>query len=68
MDATYPQRAGNVMTFRSTFTTAEANFAWNEVGIFNSAAGATMLTRENVSLGTKPSTQQWVFTVTITLS
>lgn len=68
MDATYPTRAANAMTFRSTFTTGEANFAWNEVGIFNAAAAGVMLTRENVALGTKPSTQQWVFTVTITLT
>lgn len=68
MDATYPSRAGAVITFRSTFATTDANFAWNEVGIFNASSAGTMLTRENTSLGTKPSTQQWVFTVTLTLS
>jgi hypothetical protein len=30
MDATYPQQATNVLTFRSTFGTSEANWAWAE--------------------------------------
>ena len=68
MDATYPTRSSNVMTFRSTFTTAEANFAWEENGIFNAASAGTMLTRENAALGTKPGTQQWVLTIALTLS
>jgi hypothetical protein len=68
MDATFPTRATNAMTFQSTFGLTDANYAWQEVGIFNASSAGTMLTRENVSLGTKPSTQQWVLTVTITLS
>lgn len=68
MDATYPTRSGNVLTFRSTFTTAEANFAWQEWGVFNAASAGTMLNRKVESLGTKASTQSWQITVTNTIT
>ena len=68
MDTTYPLRSANVITFRLTFLTTEANWAWNEHGIFNASTSGTMLTRENVALGTKPNTQQWVLTIALTLS
>lgn len=47
MDAGYPQVAGAVVTWRATFALAEANFIWNERGVFTTAtAGAgTMLSR-----------------------
>lgn len=69
MDATYPQVAGNVLTFRSTFATADANWAWNEWAVFNTtaASGGTMFNRKVESLGTKTNTQSWQFTVTLTL-
>lgn len=67
MDATYPQLAANVQTFRSTFGTSEANWAWNEWGTFNaSPTGGTMLNRKVSSLGTKTSAQSWQFTTTLT--
>ena len=75
MDATYPQQATNVLTYRSTFALADANFAWNEWGVFNAAGtggppttGGTMLNRKVESLGTKAGTQSWQFTVTLTLT
>lgn len=68
MDATYPTRATNVLTFRSTFTTAEANFAWQEWAVFNAASAGTMLNRKVESLGTKASTQSWQITVTNTVT
>lgn len=69
MDATYPQRATNVLTFRSTFSTSEANYAWEEWGVFNAASGATsMLSRKVEALGTKPSNQTWQFTTTLTIT
>lgn len=67
MDATFPQRAGNVVTWRATFGTAEANFAWNERGIFNALAGGQMLSRKVVSLGTKTSSASWQLTCTDTV-
>jgi hypothetical protein len=66
MDATYPQVSANVVTYRSTYSTAEANFAWQEWGVFNASSAGTMLNRKVESLGTKTSAQTWVFTVTLT--
>jgi hypothetical protein len=68
MDATYPSGATNVLTFRSTFGTADANFAWQEWGVFNASSAGTMLNRKVESLGTKTSAQSWQFTVTLTFT
>src|SRR6478609_3536337 len=68
MDATYPQVAANVLTFRSTFATGDANWAWQEWGVFNASSAGTMMNRKVESLGTKTSAQSWQFTVTITLA
>lgn len=68
MDATYPSGASNVIVFRSTFGTSDANFAWNEWATFNASSGATMLNRKVESLGTKTNTQTWQFTVTLTFT
>ncbi|MEV1168600.1 hypothetical protein [Nonomuraea sp. NPDC049784] len=73
MDATYPQHADGVVasastvTFRATFSTAEANFTWNEWGIFNAATGGRMLNRKVEALGAKTSAASWVFTVQLSL-
>ena len=67
MDATYPSRASNVLTFRSTFATGDANFAWQEWGVFNASTAGTMVNRKVESLGTKPGTQSWQFTVSLTV-
>lgn len=68
MDATYPQTATNVVTFRSTFATTDANYAWQEWGVFNASSAGTMLNRKVESLGTKTSAQTWQFTVTLTFT
>lgn len=68
MDATYPSGASNVITLRSTFATGDANFAWNEWGVFNASSSGTMLSRKVESLGTKTSAQTWQFTVTLTFT
>ena len=68
MDATYPTRAANVLTFRATFTTTEANFAWQEWAVFNAATAGAMLNRKVEALGTKASTQSWQITVTNTVT
>lgn len=66
MDAGYPIVEPPSITFKSTFGTAEANFPWNEWGIFNAASGGVMLNRVVESNGTKQSNQSWVLEVTIT--
>lgn len=68
MDATYPQRSSNVLTFRSTFATGDANFAWQEWAVFNASSSGTMLSRKVESLGTKTSAQSWQFTAQITVN
>lgn len=68
MDATYPSGAANVITFRATFGTSDANWAWQEWGTFNASSGGTMLNRKVESLGTKTSTQTWQFTTTLTFT
>jgi hypothetical protein len=74
MDATYPQRTANVITYQGTFTTAMANFAWNEWGIVNATttgdANLAMLNRklEDPSLGTKTSAQSWQIQAAITFT
>lgn len=68
MDATYPTVSNGVYTFRSTFGTSDANWAWAEWAVFNAAASGRMLNRAVASLGTKTSAQSWQFTVTITIS
>ena len=76
MDATFPSHtdgtsSGNASwSLRSTFSTSQANWAWQEWGVFNTATAATgrMLNRKVESLGTKTSAAAWVFTVTLTLA
>lgn len=75
MDATYPTHTDGAtspaatITFRSTFTSGQANWAWQEWGVFNSPTAATgrMLNRKVQSLGTK-SSGTWTLTVTLTLA
>lgn len=62
-----PGRSGAVLTFIATFETGDANFPWNEFGIFNNSSGGTMLARKVQSLGTKAS-GDWTLTVTETLT
>lgn len=71
MDATFPSVAANVVTFRTTYATSEANFSLQEIGIFNGGpafATGTMLNRAVSNLGTKTSASTLVLTVTITVT
>lgn len=76
MDATYPQQSNGVLTFKSTFATGDANFAWAEwcvdIGTPTVADGTTvsalMLNRKVEALGTKTSAGTWALTATITIS
>lgn len=68
MEAGYPTIATNVLTFQALFGTGDANWHWQEWGLFNAAAAGTMLSRKVEDLGTKASTQSWLLTVDITVS
>jgi hypothetical protein len=72
MNATFPSRATQVVTFQSDFTSGEANFVWNEWGVDNGTTNTTtvvapMLNRKVASLGTK-ATGTWTLTGTLTIS
>lgn len=70
MEASFPDvpSALNIISFRSLFGTGEANFAWQEWGIFHALAAGTMLSRKVEDLGTKTSAQSFQLTVTITVN
>ncbi len=57
------------ITFQASFGSVQANYAWNEVSIFNSASAGIgrMLNRLVQSFGTK-SGGTWSMTVTVTIS
>ncbi|MEU8195248.1 hypothetical protein AB0C10_15855 [Microbispora amethystogenes] len=73
MDSTYPQHtdgtaSGNATAvFRSTFNTTDANFSWDEWGLFNASSGGRMLNRKVEALGVKASAAAWVFTISLSL-
>jgi hypothetical protein len=67
MNSNYPSRSSNVITFQATFATGDANWQWNEDGIFNAATAGTMLTRAVETLITKTSAVSVVFTKTLTI-
>ncbi len=74
-DATYPLHTDTTgtagsksITYKSTYGTSDANFAWQEWGIFNASTGGRMLNRKVESLGTKTSSATWVLTITLSLA
>lgn len=69
MDATFPSRASQTLTFKSTFSTSQANWVWNEMAAFNASSAGTMLNRALVSSPfTKTSSLSVVATLTWTVS
>jgi hypothetical protein len=69
MDASYPSRSGQALSWRSTYGSTEANYAWNEFTVVNAADDSGLnLNRKVSAQGTKTSGQTWVLTVTITWS
>jgi len=76
MNATYPSRSNQTVSFQSDFTTTEANYVWAEWTIAASATtasgagftnGTTNLNRKVAALGTKAS-GTWTLTAQITFS
>jgi hypothetical protein len=68
MDATYPQRSGQIAEWRSTFGSGDANEAWNEYAVDNGATAHKLLNRKVESKGTKASGESWVLSLKITFS
>lgn len=59
-------QGANITRYVVSYITSEANFAWEEWGVFNDASAGTMLSRKVESLGTKDSSQQWDLTIDLT--
>ena len=69
MQATYPQRSAQTVTWRSVFASGDANYAWNEFTIVNASTDSgTNLNRKVAANGTKASGQTWTVQLQITLS
>ena len=68
MESGYPTYGSTQkITFKSSFGSGDANYAWNEWSVDNGSAAAKNLNRKVESLGTKAS-GTWVLTVEISLS
>jgi hypothetical protein len=72
MDAGYPTVVLTTVTFKATFGSGAANFAWEEVGAKNASGAVSnsvrLLNRKVQSFGTKASGSTWTMTLTITIS
>jgi hypothetical protein len=71
MDGSYPLKVGSTgITWRATFATTEANYAWNEYVVINGASEPTgiALNRKVDAKGTKTNTETWTVSITITFS
>lgn len=66
MEEGYPIVNGSTVTYKAIFADPEANFAWNEWGIFNAASGGEMLCRVVQANGTKLPNQTWIYEVQVT--
>lgn len=71
MESGYPIRSGNVLQFRGVYSTAQANFAWDNWWIHSATASATgvpMNWATTQALGTKTSAQSWQITTCVTVT
>jgi len=70
MDGSYPTYGSSQKgTWRSTFGSGDANWAWKEITVANGSSGAAKnLNRKVQSMGTKASGSTWIATLEITLS
>ncbi len=66
MEATYPTSTTQKVTFKSSFGSAEANYAWHE-WVVKQSTSTKCLNRKVESLGTK-TTGTWTLEIDITLS
>lgn len=49
MNATFPSRSSQTLTFKATFGTSDANYSWEEMAAFNASSAGTMLSRALVT-------------------
>jgi len=63
-----PTVSGNQLQAVATVAAGNATFTWEELGLANSASGATLVNRFLQSMGAKGAGVQWILTITVTLS
>ena len=68
MEASYPSRANETVTFRAVFDGSTGNFDWNEFSVRNGATANKNMNRKVDVQGTKASGQTWTLDLQITLS
>ncbi|MCW4024108.1 MAG: hypothetical protein NWF01_03620 [Candidatus Bathyarchaeota archaeon] len=69
MDSGYPQRSGQTAEWRATFGSADANHAWEEFTVVNTADDSGKnLNRKTASKGTKSIGETWVLSLQMTFS
>jgi len=68
MDASYPSRSGQALSWRGTFGDGVAEFAWEEFVVDNGAVSGKTLNRKVTSKGAKGAGEAWTLTVEITFS
>lgn len=71
MDTGFPTRSGQTVTWKATYGSTEANFAWEEGGVKNAAGtpnGTTIIlfNRKVQTLGTKAAGSVWTLTLDVT--
>jgi hypothetical protein len=68
MDSTFPSRSGQVMTWKSSFASGDANYVWAECALLNgnNPPTAKMLSRIAQAMGTKVAGTVWTLTYTVT--
>jgi hypothetical protein len=69
MDASYPQRTNQTAEWRATFSSSDANYAWEEYTVVNATSDSGKnLNRKISSKGTKASGETWTLSLQITFS
>jgi hypothetical protein len=68
MEASYPARSSQTVTWRAVFASGDANYAWNEFCVDNGASALVTLNLKVSSQWTKASGQTWTLDLSITLS
>jgi hypothetical protein len=72
MDAGFPTVSITTATWKATYTSLVANFAWEEVAVKNAAGAVSqavrILNRKVQSFGTKASGSTWTMTLTLTIT
>jgi hypothetical protein len=69
MDTGYPQRSNQTAEWRATFTSNDANYAWEEYTIVNASTDdGKNLNRKTASKGTKATGETWTLNLQITFS